>query len=204
MNGNFVNIVGYQFEKVHTGVICLLLDTTNTFVPLNDKYKVVSKLYDACGVPVPFSQKELVSISCKPEYSFGRRRKIDLVIELALVNRPTKYFVIEMKVDSIPYSKQLEGTRHDFIEKKCDKKNVQFLLFLFGSSQVCKVPPLHSFTVFRLPDILDSFSCLSIDHYIYKDWLRALKQENDCKDNISHALDQAPGIWNASYWRERN
>lgn len=203
MNGNYVSIVGYQFERIHTGVICWILDTKNKLVSFDVKVEALRRIYRMCGKQLPFSQDELVSIVCKPEYSFGRKRKIDLVIEIELAHQTTKYLVIEMKVDSIPYSGQLEGSVNDFFQKKrCDPDDALFLLFLFGTSQVCEEPSLHSFTAFRLPEILEVFSGLSIQHYIYDHWIDALQEELNCLLNISQALEQAPDIWDEAYWKE--
>jgi len=45
---NFVSIVGYQFERVHTGVISWLLDTKNTTVSLDIKYEIICRIHRIC------------------------------------------------------------------------------------------------------------------------------------------------------------
>ena len=161
MNSNFVSIVGYQFERVHTGVISWLLDTKNTVVSMDKKYEMICRIYRMCKQPIDFQIHEIEAITCFPEYSFGRRRKIDLVVKINLFDRNPKYLVIEMKVDSIPTSEQLQGTQFDFIQQNiCDPNDVLFLLFLFGSSQVCAQPDLHDFIMFRLPYIQEVFTGL--------------------------------------------
>jgi hypothetical protein len=202
--GNFVSIVGYQFERVHTGVICWIFDSNNTLVSLDHKYEALRRLYRMCKQPITFTKEEIQSITCTPEHSFGRKRKIDLVIKINLQNQCTKYLVIEMKVDSIPYSEQLEGTRNDFIQdKQCSPDDAIFLLFLFGSAQVCVEPDLHSFIVFRLPEILEVFSGLHIDHHVYDDWIEAMREEDVRRACIVKKLEQAPKIKDEEYWKEQ-
>lgn len=116
LNNNFVSLVGYQLEKVHTGVIRWVLDSKNTNIPVATKHEILRRIYKMTNNPINFHVNEISAISCFPEYSFGRKRKIDLVVKIDLFQKPTKYIVIEMKVDSIPYSEQLEGTQNDFFE----------------------------------------------------------------------------------------
>jgi hypothetical protein len=204
MKGNFVNIVGYQFERVHTGVIAWILETKNDLVTMDRKYEALRRLYRMCNQSITFKEKDIRNITCTPEYSFGRKRKIDLVVKIDLHNQSTKYLVIEMKVDSIPYSEQLEGTRNDFIQdNNCNPDDALFLLFLFGSAQVCVEPELHSFIVFRLPEIREVFSGLHIDHHVYDDWIEAIKDEDFRRMDIVKELEDASEIWDEEYWRNR-
>ena len=48
MNSNFVNVVGYQLEKVHTGVINWLLNFRNIEVTLKEKYEMLRRIYKMC------------------------------------------------------------------------------------------------------------------------------------------------------------
>lgn len=204
MDSNFVNIVGYQFEKVHTGVIFWILDTKNTLVTINQKLEVLRRLYRMCNQFITFKEKDIQNITCIPEFSFGRKRKIDLVVKIDLRNQISKYLVIEMKVDSIPYSEQLEGTRNDFIQdNKCNPDDAVFLLFLFGSAQVCLEPALHSFIVFRLPEIRKVFSGLLINEHIYENWIESIKDEDFRRMDIIKEIKGASEIWDEKYWRNR-
>lgn len=214
MNANFVNVIGYQFERVHTGVIKWLLDTDNTDVHKGAKFRILQKIYRVCGRQIPFQGEDIQSITCKPEYAFGRRRKIDLVVEIELAQKKEKHFlVIEMKVDSIPYKEQLQGTRIDFRaqlgrndENKIDD-DILFLLFLLGSAQVCETPAeLHHFHVFRLPEILEVFDGLIIDKYVYRDWIDALKEELGRLTDIGTAIEGSPAFNEPeaeAYWRKK-
>ncbi|MBP1153964.1 MULTISPECIES: PD-(D/E)XK nuclease family protein [unclassified Paenibacillus] len=204
MNGNFVSIIGYQFERVHTGVISWILETKNVLVTMDRKYEVLRRIYRMCNQTINFKETDIQNITCSPEYSFGRKRKIDLVVRVDLNNQSTKYLVIEMKVDSIPYSEQLNGTRNDFLQdKNCNPDDASFLLFLFGSAQVCVQPVLHSFIVFRLPEIREVFSGLYIDHHVYDDWIEALTDEDFRRMDIMKELEITPKIFDEKYWKGR-
>lgn len=109
-----------------------------------------------------------------------------------------------MKVDSIPYEEQLLGTNDDFIQsKKCGNEDVLFLLFLFGTSQVCTVPNLHGFHMFRLPEILEVFAGHDIDKYVYNDWIQALRDEDVRRACIRLDIDKTDEIWKEEYWKEK-
>jgi len=200
---NFVNVVGYQFERVHTGVIKWILDTKNQSVPLIEKYKVIKRLFNHCQKPINFNWNQINSINCTPEYSFGRRRKIDLVIEISLTSGTTKYIIIEMKVDSIPYEEQLNGTFSDFTDSvTANEQNICFMLFLFGSSQVCEIPSNHFFSVCRVDNIIELFSKLNITEKIYLDWLESLNEELSRFNNLMNVLPITNNIWDYEFWKD--
>lgn len=200
---NFVNVVGYQFERVHTGVIKWILDSRNQSVSLSDKYSVIKRLFDFCNKPINFNSNQIQSINCIPEYSFGRKRKIDLVIEIYLTSGETKYIVIEMKVDSIPYEEQLNGTFSDFTDSvTANDQNICFMLFLFGSSQVCEIPSNHVFSVCRVDNIIKLFSKLNIPEKIYLDWLESLNEELSRFNNLMNVLPLTYNIWDYEFWKD--
>ena len=133
MGSNFVDIVGYQLEKVHTGMIKWLLEKKD-----NERFEIIKRIYSNVGRNLDFTAGDICQIKCIPEYSFGRRRKVDLVVEIYLNDNSCRYLVMEMKVDSIPEENQLVGTCNDFIDNcKHTYSNTIFLLLLFGTAQVC-------------------------------------------------------------------
>ncbi|NGQ93615.1 hypothetical protein G3578_00285 [Brevibacillus sp. SYP-B805] len=204
MKSNFVNIVGYQFERVHTGVISWLLDTQNSIVPMDAKYEILRRIHNICKKQIDFQIHEIEAITCIPEYAFGRRRKIDIVVKIDLTNRNTKFLVIEMKVDAIPTSEQLHGTQADFMQSNNAAPNdVLFLLFLFGSAHVCVQPALQHFTLFRLPEILEVFAGLHLDEHIYEEWIESMKEEDLRRACIQSHLKDAPHLWDEGYWKDK-
>ncbi|QNU28082.1 hypothetical protein IC803_00340 [Geobacillus sp. 46C-IIa] len=54
-----------------------------------------------------------------------------------------------------------------------------FLLLLFGTAQVFKIPDVPSFHVWKLSDIIDVFQGVEVTHPIYAEWIRALEWEQD-------------------------
>jgi hypothetical protein len=171
---------------------------------MDQKYEALRRLYRMCKQTIPFKEQDISAISCLPEFSFGRKRKIDLVVIIDLLNQRSKHLVIEIKVDSIPYSEQLIGSIDDFNRQgNYEQEDVLFLLFMFGSAQVCIQPNLHSFIAFRLPEILEVFNGLHIDHHVYTDWIEALEQENVRRTCISPDLMCSPSILAEGYWKEK-
>ncbi|WP_107942523.1 PD-(D/E)XK nuclease family protein [Metasolibacillus fluoroglycofenilyticus] len=199
---NFVNVVGYQLEKVHTGVIKWIMDSQNNSVSLDNKYAVLKKLFAFCGKSITFNKQDIESIICTPEFSFGRKRKIDLVIKVNLFSGQLKYIVIEMKVDSIPYDKQLDGTFQDFVSTINSDKDTCFMLFLFGSSQVCTVPTNKNFSVCRIKEIIHFFNHLQIQNTIYFDWIESLIEEKARLEKVSEFLLATDNLWDTNYWLE--
>jgi hypothetical protein len=204
MSNNFVSVIGYQLEKIHTGVIRWILESKNINVPIETKYEILRRIYKMTNNPINFHVDEIYAISCFSEYSFGRKRKIDLVVKIDLFQKPAKYIVIEMKVDSIPYSEQLEGTKNDFfMSTQCQNEDATFLLMLFGSSQVCQVPELHQFHLFRLPEITEVFHGLYIEDAVYTQWIDSLFDEDFRRCHIVDDLNTTSDIWNMEYWNDK-
>lgn len=208
MSNNFVDIVGYQLERVHTGVIAWMLDWSNPNVTPQQKYGILSRIYAAAGEPIPFGLPNIRSIVCRPEYAFGRRRKIDLVVQIGLNDDTFKHLVMEMKVDSIPYEDQLLGTREDFQSDPAHTPgSALFLLLLFGSSQVCAHLDPHSFTLLRVPDILDIFAAPSLNHHVYSDWIEALQNEMQRASHLQSRIRLAPSMsldeHDEQYWKRQ-
>ncbi|WIK98793.1 PD-(D/E)XK nuclease family protein (plasmid) [Bacillus bombysepticus] len=200
MNSNFVDIVGYQFEKVHTGAIKWLLDSSNTQIKQNEKFKIIRNIYDLCYIPLPFECSNINSVECKTEYPIGKGKRVDLVIDILLTNGEIKHIVIEMKVDTIAKKDQLLATYNGFSEK--EKKNTVFLLFLFGSSQICQIPEYEPFNTFCLNEILTAFNNIDCSHYIYTDWLQSLQGELVRSQTIKDELANLTYIKDKDYWRD--
>ncbi|RAK20377.1 hypothetical protein B0I26_10428 [Anoxybacillus vitaminiphilus] len=171
---------------------------------MQEKGKVLERIYAKCNKPMPFAVDEIERIVCHLEYAFGRRRKIDLVVEIQLADGNRKYIVMEMKVDSIPELEQLEGTYSDFLHHhQCKEDDALFLLFIFGSAQVCMIPNHRHFYVLKLPDIIEAFQGLLVDHYISTDWMDSLKQEEIRKQTVVETLKSATNLKDENYWRKR-
>ncbi|HBN28733.1 MAG TPA: hypothetical protein DEF85_04295 [Clostridiaceae bacterium] len=201
MGSNFVDIVGYQLEKVHTGMIKWLLEKKD-----NERFEIIKRIYSNVGRNLDFTAGDICQIKCIPEYSFGRRRKVDLVVEIYLNDNSCRYLVMEMKVDSIPEENQLVGTCNDFIDNcKHTYSNTIFLLLLFGTAQVCLQPPTknHKFNTLRLKQIISIFGGLKIGDKNYLDWIDSLNCEEDRKSNVLRYIGQSGNPWNIEFLREK-
>ncbi|GAB6426811.1 PD-(D/E)XK nuclease family protein [Bacillus tropicus] len=197
MRPNFVDIVGYQFEKVHTGAIKWLLDSSNKLIDHTEKSNVLRNLYKTCGILPPFKSSDINFIECKPEFSIGSGKRVDLVIEITLNNRDLKYIVIEMKVDTIAKEDQLTATYDGFHSSE----DAIFILFLFGSSQICQIPKHDHFNTFCLNDIISAFNNIDSEHYIYRDWMDSLHGELRKGKTIKDLLPTLTDIKNKNSWR---
>lgn len=207
MGSNFVDIVGYQLEKVHTGMIKWLLEKKDNSIPMDsERFMIITRIYDIVKKKPNFTAEDVCQIKCIPEYSFGRRRKVDLVIEIHLKNKSCQYLVMEMKVDSIPEESQLVGTCNDFIkEKDHTYSNTVFLLLLFGTAQVCMQPLTtnHKFSTLKLNQIINIFGGLNIGDKNYLDWIDSLNGEEERKEKVSYYLGQAGQPWKEEFLKEK-
>ncbi|EEL79027.1 MULTISPECIES: PD-(D/E)XK nuclease family protein [Bacillus] len=198
VRSNFVDIVGYQFEKVHTGAIKWLLDSSNELIDHNEKSNVLRNLYKMCGILPPFKSSDIDFIECKPEFSIGSGKRVDLVIEITLNNGDLKYIVIEMKVDTIAKKDQLTATYDGFHSSE----DAIFILFLFGSSQICQIPKHKHFNTFCLNDIMSAFNNIDSEHYIYRDWMDSLQVELKKGKTIKNLLPTLTNIKDKDSWRK--
>src|SRR3972149_4701982 len=112
MSDNFVDIVGFQLEKVHTGVISWLLDSRNPMVSESDRISLLSKLLSN-----GMQNDDIASITPIQEYSFGRRRRLDLVVKIMMKKSDTCYLLIECKTDSDVVFDQLQQCRNAFLKE---------------------------------------------------------------------------------------
>ncbi|MGR5988012.1 hypothetical protein ACT7CT_17860 [Bacillus sanguinis] len=120
---------------------------------------------------------------------------MDLVIEITLNNRDLKYIVIEMKVDTIAKEDQLTATYDGFHSSE----DAIFILFLFGSSQICQIPKHDHFNTFCLNDIISAFNNIDSEHYIYRDWMDSLHGELRKGKTIKDLLPTLTDIKNKKF-----
>lgn len=185
---NFVNVVGYQLEKVHTGVIKWVLDDNNSLLTTAKRNCLIMSLLAKTGVKPNFSVGDITGATCYPEFSFGKALRLDLLVDISLKNTNHHYLAIEMKVDSIPNENQLKAT-FDALEKEFNCLHTKtYILVLLGSSQVTKLPAdTHGFQVLRLEEVLDVFGPVGcLKDSIADQWLNSLREEEERWKNIEH------------------
>lgn len=195
---NFVKVVGYQLEKVHTGVIKWCLDSGDNIPFSNPKFNALLKLYHCLGKDIPFKKCDVTKVKCRPEYSFGRKIRIDLFIEIT-TKLDNYYLACEMKVDSDPYANQLNQTV-SMVERKFNSRdNTEYLLILLGASIVQRnIGDQHdAFHVISASDLIEIFSEIRNDSYIVSDWIDALSEELIREKNIIQNFRKLSslGLW---------
>ena len=189
MAENFVDIVGYQLEKIHTGVIAWLLDSERSPLPTHEQAVLVRKL-----APDLLKGKEVTSTKAKREYSFGRSRRIDLVLEIILKDQKKTYVLIECKTDSDVSIDQLKKSKQAFSEKNPDGFTSVIALAI-GAGQFTLMHQLqdircHGFHAINVPRALEIFSSLSIADTTptYDDWIATLRAEHNRSVQIDRTL----------------
>ena len=131
MAENFVDIIGYQLEKIHTGMIAWLLDSERSPLPLVEQTEVIAEL-----APDFLPRMNVTEVKSTREYSFGRRLRIDLVLEMNLEDQTKTYLLIECKTDSDVSVDQLTRSAEEFSKQKPDvpQGNLKSRTFPFRSS----------------------------------------------------------------------
>lgn len=189
MAENFIDIVGYQLEKIHTGVIAWLIDSERSPLPVHERSVLLAKL-----APHLVKGEELRSMKAKREYSFGRSRRIDLVLEIVLKDQTKTCVLIECKTDSDVSVDQLEKSAKAFVEKN-PRVRFSVIVLAVGAGQFTLMHQLqdvqqHGFHVIDVPRALKIFSRLSIagTTRIYDDWIASLQAEHTRSAEIDKAL----------------
>ncbi len=190
MAENFVDIVGYQLEKIHTGMIAWLLDSERSPLPLREQTAVIEKL-----APDILQGVELTEVKSIREYSFGRRRRIDLVLKIIRKDGTKTCLLIECKTDSDVNVNQLKSAKALFE----DNSNVPFsvIVLAVGAGQFTLTHQLRNierlgFHAVDLLRALEIFSGLSIAGMTstYDDWIASLQAEHSRTVQIDKALGE--------------
>ena len=196
MSETFVDIIGYQLEKIHTGVIAWLLDCDRSPLPLVDRTAVIAKL-----APDLMSGAKLRSIKAIQEYSFGRRRRIDLVLKMDRIDGGENYLLIECKTDSDVSLEQLKQSKEAFSER-VSEAHFAVISLSVGAGQFTidhKARELQEggFRVINLARALDVFSNLSIagQDRIYDQWIASLVAEQKRVEEICEVLQRQDHPW---------
>ena len=193
---NFIDIIGYQLEKVHTGMIAWLLDSERSPLRPCEQTAVLEKL-----VPNISQGAKLTKVKAIREYSFGRRLRIDLVLEMNREDQTKTCLLIECKTDSDVNVDQLKRSAQEFSKKN---PNVPFSVIILAvgagqftlSHQLREIRHLGFHTI-DLPRTLEIFSGLSIAGTIstYADWIASLQAEHARTIQIDEALAKLDGPW---------
>jgi len=199
MSENFVDVVGYQLEKIHTGVIAWLLDSGRSPLPIRDQAQIAREL----GAVFP-EGAELETITATREYSFGRRLLIDLVLELKFKDDRKTYVLIEYKTDSDVRVDQLNKSEEAFSSKNPGIPYSVTVLALGAGQFTLKhqLPEIlkSGYHALDLIKVLEIFSNLPIAPAcnIYHDWVTSLQAEHARTENIIDILSNVDNPWHVS------
>jgi len=198
---NFVDVVGFQFEKIHTGVIAWLLDSERSPLDIHQLEKIARRL----GTDAVFPEgAELEKIKAKREYSFDRSLRIDLVLELEFKDHPKSFVLIECKTDSDVRIEQLKKSEEKFLSKKPGIPYSVTVLALGAGQCTLKhqLPKIQKrgFHAVDLKEAVEIFSKLPIAPEIktYHDWIASLQAESERTEKIFDFLSRVDNPWDAS------
>lgn len=200
MPRSFVDIIGFQFERVHVGMIAWLLDDRGSPLSLSERAKIVSRF-----VPGYICSSEVRRVRAKLEYSFGRTKHIDLVIEIEKHDRGMAALVIECKTDSDINVDQLMQSMNLYRDK-FDRENARVrpaaVALAIGASQFtiahnqAKLNE-YGFHTIDLNRALELFSNLSISgkNNAYDEWVNSLKAEQLRVDQVDRVFQTIEDPW---------
>jgi len=201
-SSNFVEIVGFQLEKVHTGMIQWLLEADPKIVSDADKCKILNEL---TGKNSNFSPPLNCNIKVTREESLGRSIRADLFIELG--EPYSTIIVVECKTDSDINPDQLKKTKIDFDKEKQGHQHY-YCLTLFGPSQFTSRelwPGIRRLpcTILDLDNLIQIFSQCRINEHHFREWIEALKKEQDRVSGIERYLKQCKTFEDDDYWKSK-
>src|SRR6266566_3826289 len=178
MTDNFVDIVGFQLEKVHTGVIAWLLDSAAKTLPARERSVVLCAL---SGIDVGSADQVLTHAE------YGQRSKhVDLVVELRCTTQGSKWLVLELKTDSDVDIRQLKAS-HDFVQRHAPRDKVVPITLALGAAQATipyageKDAPDFKFRAFDADETCSLVKSLSIAgrSHVFDSWVGALAAEQE-------------------------
>src|ERR1043166_5873288 len=199
MTDNFVDVVGYQFERVHTGVIAWLLDTESGSSPLSATER--AEIITAIAPGLVDAGKKL-KVTATPEYApRGRKVRIDLHLKIT-EGASEAHILIECKTDAEVKTEQLERIGEAF-RSALPETRFTLVVLAIGAGQFTLKHQLErlkaqEYQVIDLERALEIFSrrVSAEAHWIYKDWIAAMKEERDRGAGIEQAMREAGGIDN--------
>lgn len=186
---SFIDIVGYQLEKIHTGVIAWLLESDTSPLSIVEILIVIEKLF--C---IEIKKENVISSKTTREYSFGRSLRIDLVIEIEYTNSDKIYFLVECKTDSDCKIEQLEKSIVKFSNKFPDN-SANIGLLVLGASQAT-LDHIKDDLIMKGVAIIDLIEAKNIFfNFITKDkshvlntWIESLTNELERMKNIDQFI----------------
>ncbi len=184
---NLIEIIGYQIEKVHSGVLAWLVNSKNTQIPIEKKVDLINKISSKKIDRYPNAIKTYL------EWAKGRSIKVDLVIECKYESSP-KVLGLEFKVDSIPKEEQLEVTEQA-LKEKYRETDIEVVLVLMGvSAKATRDSDISKYKIIRLNDFLSYLDDINLPNV--QVWKEAIEFELQRYRNILVEIQKSDSIWN--------
>jgi len=184
---NLIEIIGYQIEKVHSGMLAWLVNSKNTQIPIEKKVDLINKISSKKIDRYPDAIKTYL------EWAKGRSIKIDLVIECEYESL-TKVLGLEFKVDSVPDEEQLENTEKA-LKQEYRGAAVEVVLVLMGVSAKTTINSnISEYKIIRLNDFLSYIDDINFPNV--QIWKEAIEIELQRHKNILAEIQKSDSIWN--------
>jgi hypothetical protein len=177
-------------------VIAWLLDCESSRLPLDERTAVISGLAPDLLQGVGLRRGKAIR-----EYSFGRRLRIDLVLEMDRIDDEKTYLLIECKTDSDVSLEQLQRSEKAFSER-VPNAHFAVISLAVGAAQFTIGHKSREFLRcgFRTIDLLyalEVFSNLPIAGRcnIYDGWIASLEAEQTRTNEIDKVLQLLDHPW---------
>ncbi len=192
----FVDVVGFTLEKIHVGVVAWLLDTRQDVVSLEQRRQLLHRLSEKSEAD------RIRSITAHREFApSGRRKRIDLVLEMALNGGAVEWLVVEFKTDSEFDVDQLTKS-WEAVDSSMPGRALTPISFCLGASQAMLYPPQRGklnveYEAFDLKRTRGAFGDLivSSQRHIYSDWIQSLDEEIRRVEHIEENILEIGGFF---------
>lgn len=185
---NFVDVIGYAEEKVHTGILAWLVDSDNATVSEQARKRLLRLLFP------PASDGQILTVRSTREYAFGKRLRIDLVLKATGTDSSEWVSVIECKTDSDVRIGQLQRTLAAG-ERTWARERTRYIVLAVGAGEFTyeKDPQnsdeqqvMKDWELLGLDKLLDALTPASGEshHPVVQYWQEALAEEQNRRRDI--------------------
>ena len=158
---------------------CFNFDKSNNILEKDFSYKLVQEIYNYCG-----GSKKLSIRKIKPSTQ-QRASKIDVLVEILLIDDKKIYFIFENKLETSHHSNQL--IRHIEAMKNEDESEKKYIYFKIGNlyDEDNELP--KEYTLIDRKAILNIFNKIRIKNEIFDSYYNFLLKIEE-KDNLEMRL----------------
>lgn len=171
---NFVYAVGYSLEKVHSGILCNLLNSDHGSKIASAFWNKVSDLSQSGFETIP--AEDIEDLKAVREYKIAKRTVADLIISFEHSETGEKHHIVcEYKVDgTVEYEDQCKRIRKAWMEV-CPDKQSAFVFVTTGGSRFWTPP--DEFAHIDIPHLKKILGPCEEDVPLLTDYFLALDDE---------------------------